>query len=251
MNDFATPAATVVLLRDGACGTPEFLMITRAAGMGFAGGAVAFPGGKVDAGDHSAGAVFCGFSTLPAVDAAARVAAARETFEEAGILLSSGPVIAPAARLAMRGRLMRHAIDFAGALASFGHTLAADFAVPFARWVPPAGLHRRFDTLFYLAALPAGEVALADGHETTACAWFTAADALAAHAAGQISLLFPTRCNVERLGQFDSIAALLAHGGYADVQPDVMEIDGVAMLTIPEGIGYPITRRPVKEERRG
>ncbi|QMW22421.1 NUDIX hydrolase [Sandaracinobacteroides saxicola] len=248
-DEIATPAATVIILRDVA--PPEFLMIQRASTMGFAGGAMAFPGGKVDAGDRAEGVVYAGFDGLDGVDAAARIAAAREAFEEAGILLSAGPTVSVAARASARTALVRHERTFGQVLAGFGHSLSADVFRPFARWVPPPGLHRRFDTHFYLARLPDGEEALEDGDETTAARWVTADGALADHLAGRGQLLFPTRCNVERLGQFSSLEALWNDATpMADVQPRVAEVAGEMMLIIPDGIGYPVTRRPLSGERR-
>lgn len=242
-----TPAATVILLRE----PMEVLAITRAAGMGFAGGAMAFPGGKVDALDVAQGPVFAGFEGLDPVDAAARIAGARETFEETGVLLSEGAIVFESKRAEARRALVAHKIGFADALAAFGHVLDADALRPFARWVPPAGLHRRFDTRFYLARLPAGETAAHDGAETTAARWMHPDKMLELHAAGEADLLFPTRCNVERLAGFGDVAALMAdETPLVTVQPEVFERDGAMWLRIPQGIGYPVTERPLAAEMR-
>lgn len=253
MSDVVTPAATVVILREAPSGPPELLMIHRAQTMGFAGGAYAFPGGKVDAGDAARGPAFAGFDALPPDDARARAAAAREAFEETGVLLSRGPAVAPDVRLAWRERLARHEATLADALAAFGHVLDAAALKPFAHWVPPAGLHRRFDTLFYLARLPddTAEEALHDGGETQNARWLTAAAALAERDAGAVELLFPTRCNLERLAAFATLAGLWADATpVARVQPEVRDRDGVPTLTIPAGLGYPVTERPLHGERR-
>ncbi|MFQ3667077.1 MAG: NUDIX hydrolase, partial [Sphingomonadaceae bacterium] len=186
------PAATVVLARDGAEGL-EILVIERAKGMGFAGGAIAFPGGKVDAGDRPAGAMFTGFEALDAADAAARVTAAREAFEETGILLSRGAFVPVAERERLRPLSDRHAIGFPELLAAIGHVLDAAVLKPFARWVPPAGLHKRFDTHFFLAAMPGEEAHAADGTEAVCARWARPGELLAEADAGAISLLFPTR----------------------------------------------------------
>ncbi|TPE58504.1 NUDIX hydrolase [Sandaracinobacter neustonicus] len=243
----AIAAATVIVVRDGADGL-EILAIERAKGMGFAGGAIAFPGGKVDPGDAPSTEAFIGFAGLAPDDAIARVAAAREAFEESGILFSAGPVVDHGTRTRLRPASDSHAIGFAELLGEIGHSLDAAVLRPFARWLPPMGLHKRFDTRFYVAALPEGEVMLADGHEAVHARWATPALLLREADEGLISLLFPTRCNIARLGQFASAAALLADETPPPfVQPDILE-DG--WLSIPEGIGYPYVRERLERVRR-
>ncbi len=243
----ATAAATVVIARDSAGGL-EVLAIERAKGMGFAGGAIAFPGGKVDPTDSPAGPAFAGFEGMDPLDAFGRVAAAREAFEEAGILLSEGPPVDMPRRAVLRPQSDTHAIGFAELLAQIGHILSADALRPFARWLAPPGLHKRFDTLFFVAALPPGEVMLADGHEVVQAHWARPVDLLADADAGRSSLLFPTRCNIARLAQFGTVAALLSDPTPPPfIQPEVSS-DG--WLTIPEGIGYPFTRERLDRVRR-
>lgn len=243
----AIAAATVIIARDTARGL-EILTIERARAMGFAGGAVAFPGGKVDQGDHARGPCFRGFDTLDGDDATARVSAAREAFEEAGILLSGGAFVDLGTRTRLRPASDRHEIAFPDLLASIGHRLNAETLTPFARWLPPPGLHKRFDTRFYLAALPPGEEMLADGHEAVHARWASPAELLADADTGRISLLFPTRCNIARVGRFDTVEALLADPTPAPfIQPEIRP-DG--WLAIPEGLGYPYVRERLETVRR-
>jgi 8-oxo-dGTP pyrophosphatase MutT (NUDIX family) len=243
----AIPAATVIIARNGPDGL-EVLAIERAKGMGFAGGAVAFPGGKVDPTDTPGDKAFAGFDALTTDDATARITAAREAFEESGILLSSGPAVDSETRARLRPASDRHEIGFAELLAQIGHQLNAASLRPFARWLPPPGLHKRFDTHFYVAALPDGEVMLADGHEAVHARWATPAQLLTEADDGRISLLFPTRCNIARLAQFATVAALLADPTDPPfIQPDI-SADG--WLSIPEGIGYPYTRERLDMVRR-
>lgn len=244
----AIAAATVIVARDGADGL-EILVIERASGMGFAGGAIAFPGGKVDPGDSAMGPAFPGFDRLEAGDARARVAVAREAFEEAAILLSRGAFVDAATRARLRPASDRHEIGFAELLAGIGHVLSADTLVPFARWLPPPGLHKRFDTRFYLARLPDGEEHAADGVEAVHSRWARPADLLAEADAGAISLLFPTRCNIARLALFGTVEALMADRTPPPfVQPE-LSADG--WLSIPPDMGYPWVRERIERVRRG
>lgn len=243
----AVPAATVIMVRDNARG-PEYLMIERAAAMGFAGGAMAFPGGKVDPGDVAVPAdCFPGFDALAADDAAARIAAAREAFEETGVMLSGGGPVPALDRAMLRQRSDRHRIGFGALLDGVGHRLVAGRLRPFARWLPPAGLPIRFDTRFYVAGLPDGEIDLADGHEAVACRWARPADLLADAADAAISLLFPTRCILARLARFPDAATLMADRTPAHfVQPAVAD----GWISIPDGLGYPLTRERLHRVRR-
>lgn len=241
------PAATVIIARDGRQGL-EILMIERARTMGFAAGALAFPGGKVDATDSAtASPALDGFDALAAPDAAARIAAAREAFEETGILLSCGPVVPDSARPRLRALSDRHAISFADLLASLHHRLEAARIRPFARWLPPVELATRYDTDFFVAALPDGETVSADGHEAVSARFARPADLLAEAAAGAAGILFPTLCNLHRLAAFSTVAALLADQTPPPVVAGKVE-DG--WLTIPEGLGYPVTRQKLAGMRR-
>jgi 8-oxo-dGTP pyrophosphatase MutT (NUDIX family) len=246
----AIPAATVVIARDGGAAM-EILVIERAAGMGFAGGAIAFPGGKVDATDVASVARLPGFAALDPADAASRVAAAREAFEETGILLSTGSPVASDARARLRQDSDRHMLGFADLLSGIGHDLPAGALKPFSRWMPPEGLHKRFDTRFYLATCPIGEAHQADGNEAVLARWATPQALLDQADAGGISILFPTRCNLARLAQFATVKALWADPTPpAFIQPRIEQAADGPVLTIPEGLGYPYTRESLANVRR-
>jgi len=253
----AHPAATLVLLRETSAGV-ELFMVERAKTMGFAGGMMVFPGGKVDDADVELArdaALAPGFAALDPVDATARIAAVRETFEEAGVLLTGGGAVAESDRDRWRPRIVAHEESFADFLRATGHRLRADALVPFAHWCPPNDLHaRRFDTRFYLARMPAGETARHDGGESVRSRWLTAADALARAEAGESSIIFPTKCNLQRLALHDSIDAVIAAARETPVrmvQPVVETREGRQFICIPEGCGYPVTAEPIERALRG
>ncbi|MCP3735609.1 NUDIX domain-containing protein [Sphingomonas sp. RP10(2022)] len=241
------PAATLVILRDRAGHRPELLMVERAKAMAFAGGAMVFPGGRIDPGDHALAA------TLDAgPDAPARIAAIRETIEEAGLAIGLDPAPAPDRLAAMRARL--HAGDaFAAILADEGIALNLDRLVPFARWLPDHPGMRIFDTLFFLARAPDGEASV-DATETVALTWTTAADLLAEADAGRATIIYPTRRNLERLALFADYEAAVAQAAAHPIRaitPFYDDRGGVAHLCIPDDLGYPVSAEPVTAAVRG
>ena len=248
MSQTPIPAATLILLRDRAGGPPDVLMVERAKAMAFAGGAMVFPGGRIDPGDHALAA------TIDAgEDGAARVAAIRETIEEAGVAVGLHPSPSPAQIARVRARL--HDGDaFAAILADERLTIAPDRLVPFARWRPAHAHMRIFDTLFFLARAPEGAAASADATETVRLAWTTAADALADADAGLTTVIYPTRRTLERLALFDDYAAAVAQAAAHPVRtitPFVEDRDGTPHLCIPDGLGYPVTAEPMTAALRG
>src|SRR5271168_1940497 len=113
--------------------------------------------------------------------------------------------------------------------------------VKFSRWITPAEVRTRFDTHFFLAALPAGQEPEIDGEECVDLGWFTPQAALDAHRAEEIVLVFPTIKHLEQLGEFTSVEALLAHARRLKVQPvepRVVLEGGVAHVLLPGDPGY-------------
>lgn len=223
-NDtIATPrlAATVMLLRDGGDGM-EVFMIVRHHESNFAAGALVFPGGRVDPEDHDLAADAAVFPPQAAVDAAAaalRVAAIRETFEECGVLLARArgeSELVSAARLrdietAHRAAMTRRERTFGAILAAENLVLAHDTMVPFAHWITPEHVPKRFDTHFFLAAAPADQIALHDGEEAVDSVWITPAAAIDGTTAGTYKLVFPTQMNLQKLARHPlSVPAMAA-----------------------------------------
>ncbi len=246
----AIPAATLVVFRDAGDGPPELLLVERAKAMAFAGGALVFPGGRVDPGDHALAAVL---GTGDA-ESAARIAAVRETIEEAGLPIGLSPMPSPTAFARMRAAL--HAgTAFGEALTDAAVGLDLDALEYFARWRPAHAHARIFDTRFYLARLPAGAPeAQVDATENVRLFWATAADVLAEADAGRATIIFPTRRNLERLAQFADFAAAVEHARAHPVRtvtPWTETRDGVEHLCIPHDLGYPITSEPMSDAVRG
>jgi len=116
-----------------------------------------------------------------------------------------------------------------------------DALVKFSRWITPAQVKIRFDTHFFLAPLPPGQVPRVDGEEVIDLGWFTPREALAAHREGRLELVFPTIKHLEQLGGFASVQELLEHARERDVQPVEPKVflDGeVARVLLPGDPGY-------------
>lgn len=236
----AIPAATVVVFRDSADGPPELLMMERAQGMSFAAGALVFPGGRIDPGDHELAATLGGDPE----DMAGRVAAVRECIEEAGLPVGLNSLPDPVTLRRVRAAL--HAGTAVGpALAA--EDLAVDPAalVPFARWLPRMVVHKIFDTRFYLARLPAAAPeASVDATENAQLFWASAADVLAMCDRGEGTIIFPTRRNLERLAQFATFADAAADAARWPAETITPWFEGEGddrRLHIPGHLGYPVT----------
>ncbi len=248
MSATPIPAATLIVMRDRVGGPPDFLMVERSAGMAFAGGAMVFPGGRIDAADEAIAA----FHGHP--DAAARIAAIRETIEESSVAVGLSPTPDPALTASLATALHDGA-PFADLLAR--HDLALDLAAltPFARWMPAFHQARIFDTLFLLAEAPPGDwLPTPQPGECEAVLWIGAADLLARISRGEATAIFPTLRNLERLAQYASIAEARADAAAYPIDtitPWVEEVDGVRYVTIPGGLGYPVLREPLDTVRRG
>lgn len=236
------PAATVMLVRDASGrrgGSLEVLMLRRHPESVFAADAWVFPGGRVDEGDRSGTPIALGPSDaeasralgLPSGGLAYWVAAARECFEEAGILLArhahTGAWL-DTSTLSFRGtppsprwsaaRLARYRRDVHAGVTSLGAVLEAEGLVLdlsgvhyVSHWITPPGFTaRRFDTRFFLAVAPPGQIASHDATETVESRWTAPAEALARGADGEIHLVIPTIANLEALARFSSTTELVA-----------------------------------------
>ncbi|HEX5496785.1 MAG TPA: NUDIX hydrolase [Mycobacteriales bacterium] len=234
----ATPrhAATVVLLRDGPGGVEAYLL-RRVSGMPFAGGMTAFPGGSVDPRDADASLAWAGpdpsrwataFGTDQRLARSLLCAAVRETFEEAGVLLagpSGGGVVDGSHPRweADRVALERRELSLADLLARRGLVLRADLLRPWAHWITPRGEPRRYDTRFFVAALPAGQrppdASGAFTREADQVAWVRPADALAEFAGGARPMLPPTLVTLREIAGYATVTDVLAAGWERTIEP--------------------------------
>lgn len=252
------PAATIMLLRDG-CEAPEVLMIERHAKSVFLPDMYVFPGGRVDdrdcalagrvAGvDAAALARALGGELAPAYALAFVVAAIRETFEEAGILLArprGGTQVLDGVRAQA---LVRHRVALQAGDTTFRRfvededlELAGDGLALHGRWITPEMMPYRFDTVFFTAVAPPGQLARADGVEATAHVWIRPEEALTQRRAGGRRMIFPTAANLESVTGYptarDAVGASRRRRIVA-VLPRLVEVDGAQRLVIPADAGY-------------
>lgn len=229
-------------------------MVVRSRSLAFAGGAAVFPGGRVDEADRTLSARL-DHGCTDDDEAAHRIAAIRETLEEAGLAVGLRGYLDAERAAAARAMLLKEEA-LAPVLERFGWTVDFAALTPFTRWLPRGMQHERiFDARFYLADLGTGAVDVAvDATENTRLFWTTAQGALAAADRGEISVIFPTRRNLERLATFTDYTAAKAQAEAVPcdtISPKVVERDGVRWLTIPEGLGYPVTEERLDSAFRG
>ncbi|QDK31584.1 NUDIX domain-containing protein [Sphingomonas sp. IC081] len=244
------PAATLVIFRAAAAGPPELLMVQRAKEMRFAGGAAVFPGGRVDAADRELARMI-----LPGEAeeiAAARIAAIRETLEETGLMVATTTPVSAAEAAGARAMLLEQG-SLAPVLKHFGWHLAPQRLALYAHWCPP--WEGAFDTRFFVIDLGTGAVEIeVDATENTRLFWTSAAEALAMADRGEISVIFPTRRNLERLARFASHEEALediARHPVRRIHPRIEIRDGAEWLTIPADLGYPVDGQPRATAQRG
>jgi 8-oxo-dGTP pyrophosphatase MutT (NUDIX family) len=247
------PAATVIVVRDRPGATFEVLMLLRNLKSDFVGGAYVFPGGAVDPDDGTddAAARCVGLddgaaSTTLGLDEgglAYWVACARELFEEAGLLLATredGTALDDG-DASLMVRLVEHRREVNGGTRRFLDVLEAERLVLdatalsyFAHWITPVGPPRRYDTRFFVAAAPNGQVPLHDDKELVANSWLTPTEALERHGRGEMQLILPTIKNLEPIARFTSCAALL------DAARDAVSVPTIEPRIVSDGHGVRI-----------
>ena len=246
------PAATVVLVRPGRSGR-EILLTQRPSTMAFAPDMHVFPGGAVDPADSDEELI--ARSPLSTEDAVRRLggglsglealalhmAAIRELFEEAGVLLADpvGQPPDPADLDASRDALLAGDRGLVDVCRSLDLRPRPDRLAPLSRWVTPRVVPRRFDARFFAAELPAGAEPSFAPSEVVAHAWMTAADALRARADGVIGLWVPTGATLQQLQHarsFADIETRLAPGPAGEIRA-IDEEPGLVRIVLPGGGG--------------
>jgi 8-oxo-dGTP pyrophosphatase MutT (NUDIX family) len=204
-------AATLVLVRTAPAGI-EVLCVERHQKSAFMGGAVVFPGGKVDDADrdpawatHTTTPRAAPFASDLAEARALAVAACREALEEAAIVPLSGRALSHDALVLVRGGVARKETSFLAYLSENALTLDLAALHPLARWVTPIEESRRFDARFFLAVAPEGQRGIHDGHETTASFWARPVDVLQRFERGELWLAPPTHRTLEVLAGATSV----------------------------------------------
>ncbi|HVE62912.1 MAG TPA: NUDIX hydrolase [Mycobacteriales bacterium] len=252
-------AATVMLLRDSAPGPGvEVYMLRRVAGMAFAGGMYVFPGGSVDPRDSDAEVAWSGppdteWTRLLNADAplarALVCTAVRETFEEAGVLLAG----ADGQRTVTvdhdiehwageQAALLDRSASIADVLCRNSLVLRADLLRAWAHWITPETEPKRFDTRFFVAALPEGQRPVHFAGESDASEWVRPADALARRASGEMVMMPPTVMTLVELAGFADVAEVLnaaATRQITPVLPRVVVAGEDVLLLLPGDPGYP------------
>ncbi|MDE2617817.1 MAG: NUDIX hydrolase [Burkholderiales bacterium] len=240
-------AATVVMLRDAPGGLEVFLL-KRHSASDVLGGAYVFPGGKIDAEDAALipqldqplAALHGALGepgTAAELAASCYVAALREAFEESGVLYAHD---ASAQQVAQATALLREGHGFAEVLTRLGLKLDTRSVLPWSRWVTPrmaSVSSRRFDTRFFVAAVPAVQTARHDNHEATESVWVAPRAALEQYRDGHIDLAPPQIMSLAHLARHASVASVLTEArgkSPALVQPEPFDDEnGVRVLCYP------------------
>ncbi len=252
-------SATILLLRDQP--NLQVLMVKRHYEIDFAAGALVFPGGKANDEDSDPAWSDVIDGNFQGTQQAARIAAIREAFEEAGILLAREADARGVDRPLIRGEMcdslqgFRSAIDrremsFLALMKRYNLVLALDQLVHFGHWITPTMMPKRFDTHFFLAQMPSEQCAVNDGYETTDALWLEPGLALDQEATGKATIIFPTRMNLGKLTGTVSVSDALHRFARAPVITVLPELGhdsaGRPCLHIPAEAGYMQVSEPLQ-----
>lgn len=252
------PAASLVLLRDDDSGL-RVLLLERPSEDRVLAGARVFPGGKLDREDADE-ALLARFDVDPQVlharlgepalghgeAAALFVAAVREAFEETGVLLARD---VDEARAGQARALRREGLGFGEVLEQLDVSLDASLMQPWSRWITPkvpAMMRRRFDTRFFAARLPEGQVAVHDPSEAVAADWMGPREALERYWAGEIDLAAPQIMTLAHLARFGDVQAALAHAATRVpplICPESVQTPTGRMVCYPGDPRHPVAER--------
>lgn len=258
VNSLPLSAATVIMLRDGTDGLEVFL-IKRHIKSNVLGGVFVFPGGKVDQLDAELDTALHIDQLLPDLHAALNepdidhataaglyVAAVREVFEESGILFAEGAGLAHAERATV---LLRDGKAFAVVLADMQLRLQTSSLAPWSRWITPTApsvMSKRFDTRFFVAAVPDGQIATHDNFEATESIWLKPRTALEWQRDGLMEMAPPQIMTLAHLSRFENVQAAMRYARSSQppvIQPHAIDIDGTRVICYPGDEQHPVKER--------
>jgi 8-oxo-dGTP pyrophosphatase MutT (NUDIX family) len=251
------PASTVLIVRDGSnpSGGLEVLMVRRSAGMAFGASAWVFPGGKVAPADADPAWDALSGGNYSHYERSLRIAAAREVFEESGLLLATREGAPVSVELCAGLDPQRGAVEadpslFLKLVREAGLSLSLDRLVYFAHWITPTFEPRRFDTHFFLVKAPADQVVTHDGREAVDHSWVAPMALIEKRKTGEAKLMFPTRLNLQVLAKSSTAAEAEAAARaktVVTVEPRVEQRADGKVLIIPAEAGYGLTEERLSE----
>ena len=251
------PASTVLIIRDGKIGI-EVFMVVRNHEIDFASGALVFPGGKLDKNDYDEK-----LKNLSYIDEEKdienlpfKIAAIRESFEEANVLFANDKVsnsLVSVNRLKSLNSWREKFNNNTTSMLEFASIESLKFSTknltPFAHWITPERMPKRFDTRFYIAEAPKDHKGEHDGSESVDSIWINPHQALEDCYSKKRTIIFPTRLNLEKLSKSSSVKEALdraRNSKIVTVIPSISKIGDDAFLTIPENAGYGKIKEPLK-----
>lgn len=248
-------AATTLLVREH--GALEVLMVKRNKEIDFFSGAMMFPGGKVEPQDLDPrwAELARGWRDVADEERGPRIAAIREAFEECGVIAAAdGFALGSGEAAQARGRIESGEQSFVDFLAARDIRVDLSRLTLFSRWLTPPVTPKRFDTFFYLVAAPANQCVAQDGREIVETEWVAPGEALRRAAAGERTILFPTRLNLRQLAESSTLAAAVESAGRRpprQVTPQIESRDGERFLRLAPEDGYGDVVEPMERAPAG
>ena len=254
------PASTVLAVRDRNDGI-EVFMVVRHHQIDFASGALVFPGGKVDKNDLNSKIRdhIISEQNLSDEELSYRIAAIRECYEEGNVLFAcdeNNSEILSDGKLAKLTTWREKFNNRQGSMYEFAVReklkFTVDNLIPFAHWITPEMMPKRFNTYFYIAEAPHDHLGEHDGKESIDSIWINPKQAIEECESGRRTIIFPTKMNLEKLSRFNNVKdaiKTISKENVITVEPKVEKTEKGSFLTIPEEAGYGLIREPLETLR--
>ena len=251
------PASTVLVIRDGVDDI-EVFMVVRHHQIDFASGALVFPGGKVDESDLNPELRrhVVTEKEISDEELSYKIAGIRECYEEADVLFAceqNDKEIISSGKLKKLAQWREKFNNKKGSMFDFAVKenikFNLDNLIPFAHWITPKMMPKRFDTYFYLAEAPKDHIGKHDGKESIDSIWISPKQALEDCIAEKRTIIFPTRMNLEKLSKFRTVSEALEElkkETVITVEPKIEKNEDGVFLTIPEKAGYGLIKEPIE-----